>query len=116
MAAFGGPAEYFADDAVRVLPGPKQSTTERGRRAIGRHFRRTGVKGYRSFAFETEAVDGSGDLAFRLDKFELTADMRWSEDRIEPTGWWLSVLRKQADGNWKVVVDFVVNDHEGACA
>ena len=57
-----------------------------------------------TFQFTTEALDVvvSGDLAVLRASYDETVTPRGAGDSVHNSGSWLIVLRKQADGSWKL--------------
>ena len=59
------------------------------------------------FELTTEAVEGRGDLAYSVGTYRVTLTPRKAGAKPLPTdeGKFLEVLKKQADGSWKIVHD-----------
>ena len=59
------------------------------------------------FELTTEAVEGRGDLAYSVGTYRATLTPRKTGAKALPTeeGKFLEVLKKQADGSWKIVYD-----------
>jgi uncharacterized protein (TIGR02246 family) len=59
------------------------------------------------FELTTEAVEGRGDLAYSVGTYRATLTPRKAGAKPLPTdeGKFLEVLKKQADGSWKIVYD-----------
>ena len=55
------------------------------------------------FTVQNMRVEGHGDLAYAWDTFTITAVVEG--DTITANGNWLGVVRRQADGSWKVKID-----------
>ena len=55
----------------------------------------------------TTAVEGNGDLAYAVGKYRATLTPKKAGAKPLPTeeGKYLEVLKKQADGSWKIVYD-----------
>jgi uncharacterized protein (TIGR02246 family) len=60
-----------------------------------------------SVELTTEAVEGRGDLAYSVGTYRATLTPRKAGAKPLPTddGKFLEVLKKQADGSWKIVYD-----------
>ena len=57
---------------------------------------------------EKTEVAGSGDLAYRRGSFTITFTNPQTNQPENGAGTYLTVFKKQADGNWKIVEDFGV--------
>ena len=102
-------AEHYADDAYFVAPGlaPANGDTE---------IRKIYATGSTDPAFEVEFasdkidVGAGGDMAYSRGHFtEKYTDQKTSKV-MSTSGSYLAVYKKQADGKWKVVEDFVASD------
>jgi uncharacterized protein (TIGR02246 family) len=95
---------FYASDAVLLPPG---SPPLRGSEDIGKFF--TGLTSAVSGPFElkTMAVEGRGDLAFSVGEYTATLTPKKAGAKPMPTeqGKYLGVLKKQADGSWKLIYD-----------
>jgi len=101
-----GLAGHYADDAAIANPGaPLAADTAARREAIN------GVVSDPAldikFASDRIEVAGSGDLASSRGHYTMTfTDQATNKPKTE-SGNYLTVYRKQADGSWKAVEDFV---------
>ena len=95
---------FYARDAVLMPPG---SPALHGTDEIGKFF--TGVTSAVSGPFEltTTAVEGRGDLAFSSGTYKATFTPKKAGAKAMPTeeGKYVGVMKKQADGSWKLVYD-----------
>ncbi len=60
-----------------------------------------------SLTLNTTAVDGRGDLAFATGSYTLAATPKQAGAKPMPTenGKYLEVMKKQADGSWRIIYD-----------
>lgn len=102
-----GLAGAYADDAALANPG---SPLISGRSAIDKETaafaadRNLQVK----FASDRIQVAASGDLAYTRGHYTLTMTDPATRRASDTSGSYLTVWKKQSDGNWKAVEDFVV--------
>jgi uncharacterized protein (TIGR02246 family) len=95
---------FYAGDAVLMPPG---SPPLHGSEEIGKFF--SGMTGAFSGPFElkTTAVEGRGDLAFSTGEYTATLTPKKPGAKPMPAeaGKYVGVMKKQADGSWKLVYD-----------
>lgn len=100
-------ASHYADDAALANPGSALATDSVGRRLeIEKYAADPNVK--ISFASDRAGVAASGDLAYTRGHYSQESTDPKTGKVTAQTGSYLTVWKKQADGNWKAVEDFVV--------
>jgi uncharacterized protein (TIGR02246 family) len=94
----------YADDAVLMMPGMAAAKTKDAVRA--------GLKGMLddpnlkiAFSADRIEVSASGDLATTEGSYTLTMTNPKTKKPVEDKGIYLTVYKKQADGNWKAIED-----------
>jgi uncharacterized protein (TIGR02246 family) len=92
---------YYADNAALLAPGAPQAT---GKPAIQQAF--AGLMAMPGFAltFEPTTVDVSGDRALEVGTYDLTLNDKSGKPQTTK-GKYIVVWGKQADGNWKALLD-----------
>jgi ketosteroid isomerase-like protein len=106
----GGFAEWFAEDGVALGNGAAPLI---GRVAIARSATWT-PKTYQLTWTPTDAVLGpSGDMGFTWGHFEGHSKDA-NGNPVTTTGRYMTIWRKQPDGEWKVVLDGGANEPAGA--
>lgn len=98
-----GVIAVYADDASLL---PPNLPPHKGRDAIRKFW--GGFLGAYTARFEvnSETVEGRGDLAYNLGHYKLTATPKAKgPPPIEEDGKFVEILKRQADGSWKYVVD-----------
>jgi ketosteroid isomerase-like protein len=97
---------YYADDAALANPGSALATDATSRRTeIEKFVADPSMK--IEFASDRMQVAQSGELATTRGNYSIqTTDPATKKVRTD-TGSYLTVWKKQADGNWKAVEDFV---------
>jgi ketosteroid isomerase-like protein len=99
---------FYADDAIYMGAGRPAADTPEKRRELW-------VNDYALPGFSSKEttqkieVARSGDLAYQTGKYELTL-IDQSGKTVESTGKFLVMWKKQADGNWKAIVDIDNSD------
>jgi uncharacterized protein (TIGR02246 family) len=97
-------AAFYTSDAVLMPPG---SPALHGADEIGKFF--SGMTGAVSGPFElkTSAVEGRGDLALSTGEYKATFTPKKAGAKPLPAeeGKYLGVMKKQADGSWKLIYD-----------
>jgi uncharacterized protein (TIGR02246 family) len=91
-------AALFTADAVFM---PPHEESVQGTKAIERTLREFGSSGYESLRFETTRVDGSGDMALEIGRYEVT--VRKGTAILEDHGKYLRGWRRF--GAWRIVAD-----------
>ena len=92
----------YADDATVMMP---MTATMNGRAAI-----EAGMKGmmdmmkFNDVKFTTTDVIAAGDLAIETGKYAMTTTMKGAKP-VSDSGKYLTVWKRQADGNWKIIRD-----------
>ena len=64
--------------------------------------------------FASDKIDVAGDLAYARGKFTEKYTDRKTGKAMTDSGSYLAVYKKQDDGSWKVIDDFVVADPNSA--
>jgi len=97
---------HYAPDAALASPGAPIATTEADRTgALAGMAKDPNLK--MEFASDRVDVASSGDLAYTRGHFTMTStDPASNQPRVDK-GSYLTVWKKQADGSWKAVEDFV---------
>ena len=95
---------YYAPDAVLATPGrPAAKGSEAVSKALSDDLADPNFK--LSFANEKTEVAGSGDIAYTHGTFNVTYTNPETKQAETGSGTYVTVFKKQADGNWKVVAD-----------
>lgn len=94
-------AALYAEDAVRIEADEGPALQGRGaiRASLSEEFCDILI----DFTVQNMRVEGHGDLAYAWDTFTITALVEG--DTITANGNWLGVVRRQADGSWKIEID-----------
>jgi len=99
-------AGFFADDAAMASPGEQ---LVRGRDSI-----RQAVQAFArdpnlnvTFRANRVQVANSGDLAYSRGQYMLTSTDPATDQPVSSRGYYLTVWKKQEDGSWKAVEDFI---------
>jgi uncharacterized protein (TIGR02246 family) len=101
-----GLAGHYADDAAIANPGMALATDTATRREAISGFIADPAMNIK-FASDRSEVAGSGDLASSRGHYTMTyTDPQTKKPKTE-NGNYLTVYKKQADGSWKAVEDFV---------
>ena len=99
-------AGHYADDAALAGPGDPVATTEADRRKVlSQLINDPNFK--LSFATERVEVAQSGDLASSRGHYSLTMTDKATSKPVDSSGAYLTVYKKQSDGSWKALEDFV---------
>jgi ketosteroid isomerase-like protein len=99
-------AAHYADDAELGGPGDELATTDAGRRkaltalTIDPNFKV-------SFAADQVQVAEAGDLAYSRGHYSMTATDKATGKPATSAGSYLTVYKKQQDGSWKAIEDFI---------
>jgi len=99
-------AGHYADDAALANPGASLAADTAARRAA--------IEGFVAdpnlkveFASDRIGVAQSGELAYTRGHYTMTSTDAATKQPKTETGSYLTVYRKQADGSWKAVEDFI---------
>jgi uncharacterized protein (TIGR02246 family) len=90
----------YSDDAARMNPG---QPTVSGRAAIQANFEQMFSEATGSNDIQPELTEVSGDWGFDIGTYTSTVTPKAGGDAMTENGRYLVVLRKQADGSWKIV-------------
>jgi ketosteroid isomerase-like protein len=99
-------AGHYADDAALAGPGDPVATSDAERRKALQGFV-TDPNLKLSFASDRIEVAQSGDLASSRGHYSLTMTDKATNKPVNSTGTYLTVYKKQADGSWKAIEDFI---------
>ena len=102
---------HYADDAFLIAPGMKPAS---GSTAIRKVFADVGSDQNFDLQFASDKMASSGDLAYSRGHFTEQYTDRKTGKVMTDSGSYLTVYKKQADGSWKAVEDFVVADRDSA--
>lgn len=94
---------FYADDAV-LLPAAEPMIT--GKAAIREEWQEIlGIPDFENIStLKRLDVSSSGDLAYTVGTYVTTMAGEHGEEVVEP-GKWVSIWKRQADGQWRIVVD-----------
>lgn len=96
---------HYADDAFLVAPGMKPAS---GSTAIRKVFADVATDRNFDLQFASDKIESSGDLAYSRGHFtEKYTDPKTGKVMTD-SGSYLTIYKKQGDGSWKAVEDFVV--------
>ncbi|MFL6720484.1 MAG: YybH family protein [Sphingomonas sp.] len=99
-------AGHYADDAALAGPGDALATTDVDRRkSLGGLVTDPNLK--LTFASDRIEVAGSGDLASSRGHYSLTMTDKATNKPVTSDGSFLTVYKKQGDGSWKAIEDFI---------
>jgi uncharacterized protein (TIGR02246 family) len=93
---------FYADDAILMAPG---SPPAKSKDAIRTSWKQLYDSAKLTFAPDRIEVSASGDLATTQGSYTMTMVNPKTKKPIEDKGSYLTVYKKQADGNWKAVED-----------
>ena len=97
--------ELFTDDAIRM---PPNAPVEHGRETIRAHF--GAVDSITQWTVHESEIHGEGDLAYMQEAYTITAFLAGMPGSMTYTGKSLSILRRQPDGTWLIVMDIWNSD------
>ena len=98
---------HYAEDAALAMPGaPLVAASESRRSAITQFLSDPTLK--HSFESDRVQVAKSGDLAYTRGHFTMQGTDPATKQQRTESGNYLTVWKKQSDGSWKAVEDFVV--------
>ncbi len=101
---WGGVAALYTEDGVLMPPnGP----AVQGRAAIEAFF--AAFPPSSGLTLNPAEIDGRGDLAFVRGTYSLTLEIEGME-RVQETGKYIDIRRKQEDGSWLIAVDIFNTD------
>jgi uncharacterized protein (TIGR02246 family) len=95
-----GLTALFAADAIRM---PFDAPTEHGRAAIRAAY--AAVDSVAQWAIQESHVDGVGDLAYLRQTYTATGFLGGMPAPVSYSGKSVTVLRRQPDGKWLIVMD-----------
>lgn len=99
-------AGFFADDAAMASPGEQLVRGKESiREAVGAFAEDPNLNV--SFRANRVQVAESGDLAYTRGQYMLTSTDPSTNQPESSRGYYLTVWKKQADGSWKAVEDFI---------
>jgi len=99
-------AGHYADDAALAGPGDPVANTDADRRKVLQQL--VSDPDFKiSFATDRVEVAQSGDLASSRGHYSLTMTDKATNKPVDSTGAYLTVYKKQSDGSWKALEDFV---------
>ena len=99
-------ANLYVDDAIVLLP---DRAPVKGRKAIQAHLDEHMKAGAKLSSIDPIEMNASADLGYCIGtyRFEMSpADVSSTDE----TGKFVTVLKRQADGTWKAVVDSLIRD------
>ena len=99
-------AGHYAEDAAMAGPGDPIATSSAERRKILQNL--VGDPNLKlSFAADRVQVASAGDYAFSRGHYSMTMTDKETKKPATGTGSYLTVYKKQSDGSWKAVEDFI---------
>jgi len=99
-------AGHYADDAAMVGPGDPPATTDTQRRqSLATLVSDPNLK--LTFAADRVEVADAGDMAYSQGHYSITVTDKATSKPASSNGTYLTVYRKQSDGGWKAVEDFI---------
>lgn len=99
-------AGHYADDAALAGPGDPVATSDSERRKLLQGFV-TDPNLKLAFSSDRVEVAQSGDLASSRGHYSMTMTDKATHKPVDSTGTYLTVYKKQKDGSWKAVEDFI---------
>ena len=99
-------AGHYADDAALAGPGDPVATNDSERRKLLQGFV-TDPNLKLSFSSDRIEVAQSGDLASSRGHYSMTMTDKATNKAVDSSGTYLTVYKKQSDGSWKAVEDFI---------
>ena len=99
-------ASQYAEDAALVSPGDPVATSDVARRkSLQSLISDPNLK--LTFASDQVTVASAGDMATSRGHYSLTMTDKATNKPVESTGSYLTVYKKESDGSWKAVEDFI---------
>ena len=89
--------DLYTEDAVRL---PPFGAAVQGRTAIAEEL--FAIDTVLAFEMNTIEIDGRGDLAYVWNTYTLSAIPVGSEERVAADGKSILILRRDADGSWRI--------------
>lgn len=108
-------AGHYADDAALGSPGDALAMTDVDRRKALQAFV-TDPNFKLSFATDRIEVAQSGDLASSRGHYSITTTDKATSKPVTGDGSYLTVYKKQSDGSWKAIEDFITPGPASAAA
>ena len=99
-------ADFYTEDA-KILPPNMEMVS--GKEAIQEFWKTAMSMGVRRINLETVELGYDGDLAYERGVSTVTIQPEGGQERTE-RGKYLVVLKRQADGSWKLAVDIWNSD------
>ena len=99
-------AGHYADDAALAGPGDPVATSDSERRKLLQGFV-TDPNLKLAFSSDRVEVAQSGDLASSRGHYSMTITDKATSKPVDSTGTYLTLYRKQKDGSWKAIEDFI---------
>ncbi len=100
---------FYADDAILLNAGVPAA---KGKDAIHAAWKDMLADPNGKLAFTTQRVDvsASGDLASTSGSYTMTMTNPKTKKPVEDKGTYITVYKKQADGNWKAIEDVATSE------
>ena len=99
----------YADDAILMMPGSPAAKTKDAVRASWKGMLADPNLKI-SFAPDRIEISASGDLATTQGSYTMTMTNPKTKKPVEDRGSYLTVYKKQADGNWKAIEDTTISE------
>ena len=99
----------YADDAILMMPGSPAAKTKDAVRASWKGMLADPNLKI-SFAPDRIEISASGDLATTQGSYTMTVTNPKTKKPVEDRGSYLTVYKKQADGNWKAIEDMTSSE------
>jgi uncharacterized protein (TIGR02246 family) len=102
-------AGHYTDDAVLIISGGPPA---RGKEAVHAAWKALLEDPNVKLAFSADRVElsASGDMATTKGSYTMTVTNPKTKKPVEDKGSYLTVYKKQADGNWKVIEDMTASE------
>lgn len=104
QADWAGLMALYTEDAIII---PPNAPAVEGRENAQRFFE--SFPPVSAFAFESQEIDGHGDLAYVRGRYTLTMELP-DGTSVTDSGTSLTVHRRQPDGTWPVYIDMLNSD------
>jgi len=99
----------YADDAIMMTPGMPAAQGKEAIRAAWKQML-ADPKGKLAFSSERVDVSASGDMASSKGSYTMTMTNPKTKKPVEDKGSYVTVYKKQADGNWKAIQDITTSE------